>query len=84
MSKVERNTKWHATFASIFLVAALGFIFANAWNMVAATMLKKYEKKDSQGNPINPVNQTVLYALGISVLCALVVWFYHDYTNVRL
>jgi len=84
MPKVQRSTAWHATFASIFLIAALGFIFANAWNMLAATMLKKYEKKDAQGNPIHPVNQTLAYALGISLLCIVVVWFYHEHTAVRL
>lgn len=84
MPLVDRTTTWRASFAQVFLIAALGFIFANAWNMLASTMLKKYAKKDAQGNLLHPVKQTFGYAVAISVLCALVIWYYHEHTAIRL
>lgn len=73
---------WHHEFLSMFVGAALGFIFANAWNSLAMTMFANYEKKDPvTGKPRNPVLQMFLYALLITLVCAGLVYYVYNYTG---
>lgn len=76
--------KWHYAFLSMFVAAAFGFIFANAWNNLSLTMLKTYERKDeTTGQVIHPVRQSFYYALAISALCALLLWFFYEKIGIR-
>jgi len=79
MSELSKKKTWAATFISVFVMAAFGFVFANAWNKVAEVTLYKYEKKDSLGRPIKPVKQTLYYALGITAICAIMLWILYEY-----
>lgn len=75
--------KWHYAFLSMFVAAAFGFIFANAWNNLSLTMLRTYERKDDSGQVIHPVKQSFYYALVISGLCALLLWFFYEKVGIR-
>lgn len=79
MSELQLKKTWAATFISVFVVAGFGFIFANAWNKVAEAALYEYEKKDYLGRPTKPVKQTFYYALGITFLCALMLFVLYEY-----
>lgn len=79
MDVLKTKKTWAATFISVFVIAAFGFVFANAWNKVSEAVLHKYEKKDAFGRPIKPVKETLYYALGITVMCALLLWFTYEY-----
>lgn len=71
-------------------------MFSHAWNMVAETLLSKFEikKKDSNGNVIigpngkpeieAPVLQNLVYAIIITIMSVLILWFIHYYTNINL
>lgn len=79
MSDIKLKETWAATFISVFVVAAFGFVFANAWNKVSEAVLNRYEKRDALGRPIKPIEQTFYYAIGITILCAFVLWIIYEY-----
>ncbi len=69
----------------MFVGAGLGFIFANAWNALAMAMFSKYEKKDPvTGKTIYPLWQMFMYAMGVSLLCALLVWYMYTHTGTKM
>lgn len=71
-------------FVSIFVIAALSLIFAHAWNMVASTILKKYEKKDSNGNVVKPLEQILIYAISVTLATILILYYIHYHTDIQL
>lgn len=79
MDELKGKKTWAATFISVFVVAAFGFVFANAWNKVSEAVLHKYETKDKYGLPVKPVRQTLYYALAVTVMCAALLWFIYEY-----
>ena len=80
MSELSKKKSWAAAFVSVFVMAAFGFVFANAWNKFAEATLYKYEKKDSLGRPIKPVKQTLYYALSVTAICAIMLWVLYEFT----
>lgn len=71
-------------FVAIFVVGALALIFAQAWSMVASAALSKYAKKDDNGVIVDPLNQTVAYATGVTIAVVLIIAYIHLYTDVDL
>ena len=71
-------------FISIFVITAMALIFAHAWNLVSETALQKYERKDDDGNIKKPIEQTLLYALGVTGVSIFALWYIHSYTNIDL
>lgn len=54
-------------FISLFILTSLALIFSNSWNMLAETMLQKWEIKDKDGNVKAPVIQNLVYAIAVTV-----------------
>lgn len=71
-------------FVAIFVVAALALIFAQAWSMVAKTALSQYAKKNEEGVVVNPLDQTLIYAISVSVAVVAIIGYIHFYTDVDL
>ena len=71
-------------FISIFVITALALMFSQSWNLVAETMLQKYERTDAAGNVVKPVDQTLMYAISITAISVFVLWYIHYYTSVDL
>ena len=68
-----------------FLASALGFIVASSWNVLAMTMLQKYERKDPEtGKPINIINQRALYAISVTVFSIFFIYALHKFGIVDL
>lgn len=66
-------------FISLFVLTALSLIFSHAWNTVAETMLSTWEIKDKNGNVKKPVIQTLVYAISITILAIIVLYFLHRF-----
>ncbi len=71
-------------FISIFIITALALTFAHAWNLVAETALQKYERIDSEGNVVRPIEQTLIYAISITAISVLALWYIHYHTKIDL
>lgn len=71
-------------FVSVFIIAALSLIFAHAWNMVATTALYKYERKDKNGNIVKPMEQIILYAVGVTLASMLILYYIHYHTDIKI
>jgi len=71
-------------FVSFFIIAALSLIFAHSWNMVATTILYKYERKDSNGKIVKPLDQILIYAVSITFLTLIVLYYIHYHTDINL
>ncbi len=72
-------------FISIFVITALALTFAHAWNLVAETALLTYERKDPvTGEVKRPVEQTLIYAICITAVAVLALWYIHYHTNIDL
>ena len=71
-------------FISIFIITALALSFAHAWNLVAETALQTYERKDPDGNIVYPVAQTLIYAICITTVSVIALWYIHYYTKIDL
>lgn len=71
-------------FVSIFVIAALSLIFAHAWNMVASTVLHKYERKNSDGTVVKPLEQILIYAIGVTILTIGILYYIHYHTDIDL
>lgn len=77
--KPMKPQTWAGVYVSVFILAALGYVFANAWNNFVLAFMEKHSKKDKDGNVIKPVDQLLYYAIGISLLCAGVLWLIYEY-----
>ena len=71
-------------FVSIFVITALALMFSHSWNLVAETMLQKYERTDANGNVVKPIDQTLMYAISITAISVFALWYIHYYTNIDL
>jgi ABC-type Fe3+ transport system permease subunit len=71
-------------FVSVFILAALAFIFAHAWNMTAEQTLKVLAKRDDSGDVTHPLRQTLIYALMVTIMCAVFLWYIHHHTDINL
>lgn len=54
-------------FVSFFILTSLALIFSNSWNMLAETLLEKWEIKDKDGNVKAPVVQNLVYAIVVTI-----------------
>lgn len=61
-------------FISFFVLTSLSLIFSDSWNMLAETMLSKWEIKDADGNVKKPLLQNLVYALSVTVFSILVLY----------
>ena len=84
MAGTSSVSTWAGVYVSVFILAALGYVFANAWNNFAIAFMERYAKKDKDGNIIKPVDQTFYYAIGISVLCGMLLWIIYKFTNAEI
>lgn len=80
----SKTKSWAGVYVSVFILAALGYVFANAWNNFALAFMEKHSKKDKDGNVIKPVDQLFYYALGISFVCGLALWLIYRFINVEV
>jgi uncharacterized membrane protein len=71
-------------FVSVFVIAALALVFAHAWNMVAEMSLATFERRNPDGTIRHPLRQTIYYAIGVSLISILVVWYIHNHTTIDL
>jgi len=72
-------------FISLFVITALALTFAHAWNLVAETALQQYERRDPVTKQVKqPVLQTLLYAIGITVVSVIALYYIHNYTKIDL
>jgi ABC-type Fe3+ transport system permease subunit len=71
-------------FVSVFIIAALAFIFAQAWNMTADQTLKVLAKRNNSGDVTHPLRQTFIYAIFVTLLCVVFLWYVHNHTEINM
>lgn len=80
---MESEVSIGSVFVSIFVVAALAYIFANSWNDFVKEFILQHAKKDAFGNVVRPLDQMFMYALLVSLACGVLLYFIYRYTNGR-
>ncbi len=71
-------------FFSFFVITALALLFAHAWNLFAETLIATWEIKDSNGNVKDPIVQTLVYALTMTLISIGILWYIHKFTKIDL
>ncbi len=77
----ESKVSIGGVFVSVFVLAALAYIFANAWNDFVKEYIYDHAKKDAKGNVIRPVDQMFRYAVGVSVACGIFLYAIYAFTK---
>ena len=78
------NKSMWDVFFSFFVITALALLFAHAWNLFAETLIETWDIKDSEGNVKDPIVQTLVYAIVMTLISIGVLWFVHDKTDIDL
>lgn len=71
-------------FFSFFVITALALLFAHSWNLFAEVLIETWQITDSEGNVKDPIVQTLVYAIVMTLISIGVLWFVHNKTDIDL